>query len=128
MVKDDKGCNVGVEHLGIAEILNPHVVHNSPDEDLDATLSGLVSLVVLNQGTPGGFGTNAVNERSFRVDCRVIAGQSGGWVYEGSTIVVDIAIRAGNKSPEVVDAVDAVVGGLEWHQRDGRDRRWRAVH
>jgi hypothetical protein len=80
MVKDDKGCNVGVEHLGIAEVLNPHVVHNSPDEDLDATLSGLVSLVVLNQGAPGGFGTNAVNARSFRVDRRVIAGWSGGGV------------------------------------------------
>ncbi len=49
-------------------------------------------------------------------------------VYEGSAIVVDIAIRTGNESPEVVDAVDAVVGGLEWRQRDGRDHCWRSVH
>ncbi len=46
MVKDGKGCNVGVEPLGIAEVANPHVVHYGLNEDLDATLSSLVSCVV----------------------------------------------------------------------------------
>jgi hypothetical protein len=50
MVKDGKGCNIGVECLGIAEVTNLHVVHYSLDEDLDTALSGLVGLVVLNQG------------------------------------------------------------------------------
>ena len=48
MVKDGKGCNVGVEFFRIAEVANPCVVHNSLNEDLDALLSNLVSLVVLN--------------------------------------------------------------------------------
>ncbi len=30
-----------------------------------------------------------------------------------SSVVMKIPIRAGNKSPEVVDAIGAVVGGLE---------------
>ncbi len=33
--------------------------------------------------------------------------------------MVKIAIRAGNKSPQVVDAVDAVVGGFEKDRQDG---------
>ncbi len=36
----------------------------------------------------------------------------GGWAYKGSAIVVKIAICAGNKAPQVVDAIEAVVGGL----------------
>ncbi len=42
----------------------------------------------------------------------------GGWAYKESAVVVKIAIRAGNKSPQVVDAVDAVVGGLEKDRQD----------
>jgi hypothetical protein len=49
MVEDGEGCNVGVEHLGILEIANPCVIHNSLDEDLETTLSSLVSLVVLRR-------------------------------------------------------------------------------
>ncbi len=52
MVKEGEGYNVGVEHLGIAEVTNPCVVHNSLNEDLDAVLSVLISLIVLNQGDP----------------------------------------------------------------------------
>ncbi len=48
MVEDGKGCNVGVEHLGIAKVANPHVVSYGLDEDLDAALSGLVGLIVLD--------------------------------------------------------------------------------
>ncbi len=48
MVKDGKGCNVGVECLGISEVANPRFLHYSLNEDLDAALSGLVGLVVLN--------------------------------------------------------------------------------
>jgi hypothetical protein len=33
--------------------------------------------------------------------------------------VVKIPIRTGNNSPEVVDAVDMVVGGLEKDRQDG---------
>jgi hypothetical protein len=47
MVKDGKGCYVGVERLRIVKVANPHVVYYSLDEDLDTTLSGLVGLVVL---------------------------------------------------------------------------------
>ncbi len=62
---------------------------------------------------------NTVNARSFHVDCRVIEGQTGGWTYEGSAVVVEIAIHTGNKSPQVVDAVDVVVGGLKKDRQDG---------
>ncbi len=48
MVKDGGGCNIGVEHLGIAEVVNSHVVYYGLNEDLDAALSGLVGLVVLD--------------------------------------------------------------------------------
>ncbi len=47
MVKDGESCYVGVECLGIAKVANPRVVYYSFDEDLDAVLSGLVGLVVL---------------------------------------------------------------------------------
>jgi hypothetical protein len=43
----------------------------------------------------------------------------GGWVYKWSAIVMKIAIRADNKSPEVVEAIDMVVGGLEKDRQDG---------
>ena len=33
--------------------------------------------------------------------------------------MVKIAIRTGNKSPEVVDAIEAVVDGLEKDRQDG---------
>jgi hypothetical protein len=62
---------------------------------------------------------NAVDAKSFRVDCRVIAGRTGDWTYEGSAIVVEVPVCAGNKSPEVVDAVDTVVGGLEKDRQNG---------
>ncbi len=48
MAKEGKGCNVGVEPLRIAEVTNPRIIHNSLDEDRNATLSSLISLVVLN--------------------------------------------------------------------------------
>ncbi len=77
-------------------------------------------LVVLNQGGgPGGFGTNTVNARSFNGDCRVVTGWMGGWAYEGSIVVVEIAICTGNKAPQVVDAIDVVVGHLEKEWQDG---------
>ncbi len=47
MVEDGEGCYVGVEHLGIAKVANLHVIYFGLDEDLDAALSGLVGLVVL---------------------------------------------------------------------------------
>ncbi len=118
MVKESKGFIRGVECLWITEVVNPRVIHNSLDEDLDAALSSLVNLEVLNQGSPGGFGTDAVNARSFSIDCRVIAGRTGGWVYEGSAVVVKIPICAGNESPKVVDAIDMVAGGLEKDRQD----------
>ncbi len=48
---------------------------------------------------------NAVNAGSFRIDYWVVTGQMGGWAYEGSALVVEIAIHAGNKAPQVVDTV-----------------------
>ncbi len=119
MVEEGEGCNIGVKLLRIAEVTNPCVVHNSLNEVLDATLSGPISFVVLNQGGPGGLGANAVNARSFHVDCRVIARRTGGWVYKGSAVVVKVPVCAGNESPEVVDAIDAVIGGLEKDRQDG---------
>ncbi len=92
--------------------MNPRILHNSLNEDLDAMLSSLISLVVLDLGGPGSFGAYVVDARSFRVDCR-IARLTGGWAFEGSIVVVEVPVRVGNKSPEVVDAVYAIVGGLE---------------
>ena len=88
-------------------------------KNLDAALSGLVSLVVLKQGNPGGFGTNVVDARSFRGDCRVVTGRMGGWAYKGSAVVMEIAIHTGNKAPQVVDAIDKVTGCLEKDWQDG---------
>jgi hypothetical protein len=59
-----------------------------------------------------------VDTRIFHVDWQVITGPMGGWAYKGSTVVVEIAIRAGNKAPQVVGAIDAVVGGLEKDRQD----------
>jgi hypothetical protein len=48
MVKDDKGCNLGVERLRIAKVANPRVVYYGLNEDLDTMLSSLVGLLVLD--------------------------------------------------------------------------------
>jgi hypothetical protein len=93
-------------------------LHNSLNEDLDAALSGLINLAVLDLGVLSSFGMHAVNARSFRIVCRVVARRMGGWAYKGSTVVVELPVRVGNKSPEIMDDVDLVVGGLE---KDGRD-------
>ncbi len=61
----------------------------------------------------------AVDTRSFHIDCRVVTGQMGGWAYKKSAVVVEIAIHAGNKAPQVVVAVDTVVGGREKDWQDG---------
>ncbi len=55
MVEDVEGYNIGVKYLGIAKVANPHVIYNNLNENLDAVLSNLVSLVVLKQGSPGDF-------------------------------------------------------------------------
>ncbi len=40
-------------------------------------------------------------------------------MYKGSAVVVEIAIRTGNKAPQVVDAIDAIVCGLEKDRQYG---------
>jgi hypothetical protein len=47
MVEDGKGCYAGVKPLGIAKVANPSVIYYGVNEDLDATLSSLVGLVIL---------------------------------------------------------------------------------
>jgi hypothetical protein len=47
MIEDGEGCYVGVKHLAIAKVANPRVMYYGLDEDLDAMLSSLVGLVVL---------------------------------------------------------------------------------
>jgi hypothetical protein len=47
MVEDGKGCYIGVKCLGIAKVMNPRVIYYGLDEDLNATFSGLVGLLVL---------------------------------------------------------------------------------
>ncbi len=69
---------------------------------------------------------NAVDARSFRADCRVIAGSTSGWAYKGSAVVMKIAICAGSESPEIVDAIDAVIGGLERIGKMASERRTRS--
>ncbi len=101
------------------KVPNPRVLHNSLNEDLDAMLSGLISLIVLDLGGPSSFGVHAANTRRVRVDPWVIACRTGGWAYKGSTVVVEVPVRIGNESPEVVEAVDAVIGGLEEDRGDG---------
>ncbi len=119
MVKEGEGYNIQVEHLRIAKVANPRVMHNSLDEDLDVALSGLISLIVLDLGGPSSSGVHEVDVRSFRVDHRIIARRIGGWAYKRSAIVVEVPVWIGNKSPEDVDAVDAVIGGNEKERGDG---------
>jgi hypothetical protein len=73
-------------------------------------LSGLISLVVLNHGNPGGFGANTIDARIFRIDVWVVACRTGGWVYKGSAVVMKIPVCTGNESPEVMDTIDTVIG------------------
>jgi hypothetical protein len=119
IVKEGKGCYVGVECLGIAKVVNPCVLYNSLDDNLDATLSSLISLIDLDLGGQSSFGANAVKVRSFRVDCRVVACRTAGWAYKGSAVVVEVSFSIGNESPEIVDAADKVVDGLENDRRHG---------
>jgi hypothetical protein len=119
MVEDGEGCYIELKRLGIAKVANPNVIYYGLNEDLYAVLSSLVCLIVLESSIPGSFCASAVNARSFCDDCRVVTGRTGGWSYKGSAVVVEIAIHAGNKAPQVVDAVDAVMGGLDKDWQDG---------
>jgi hypothetical protein len=119
MVEDVEGCNVIVKRLGIAKVPNPRVIYNSLDKNLDAGVSGLIGLVVLKQGSPDGFGANTVDVRNFRGDCQVLTGRTGGWTYKGSAVMVETAICAGNKAPQIVGTIDMVVGRLETDRQDG---------
>jgi hypothetical protein len=47
MVEDGEDCYVGVECLRIAKVANLRVVYYGLNEDLDAVLSRLVGIVVL---------------------------------------------------------------------------------
>jgi hypothetical protein len=91
----------------------------SLNEDLDAVLSSIIRLIVLDLGGPSSFGVDAVDARSFCIDGWVIARRTGGWEYKGSAIVVEVPVRVGNESPEAVDTVDTVIGGLEKDWGDG---------
>jgi hypothetical protein len=77
MVKEGKGCYIGAENFGIVKVANPRVRHSSLNEDLEATLSGLISLVVLDLGGPSSFGADGFNARSFHIDVRVVARWTG---------------------------------------------------
>jgi hypothetical protein len=61
----------------------------------------------------------AFDGRSFCIDVRVIARWTGSRAYEGSTIVVDVPICIGSESPEVVGAIDMIIGGFKKDQGDG---------
>jgi hypothetical protein len=113
MVKGGKGCNIGVKGFGIAEVKNPRDHHSSLNEDLDASLRGLRSLIVLDLCSPSSFGADTFDVRSFRVDDHVIAPWTGGWAYKKSAIVVKVPVRVGDESPEVVDIVVMVIGDFE---------------
>jgi hypothetical protein len=99
--------------------MNPCVLHSSLDEDLEAVLRDLTSLVVLDLGGPSSFGMHPVDARSFRIDHQVIACRTGGWAYDGSAVVVEVPVCIGNKTPEVLDAIDLVIGGLKKDRGDG---------
>jgi hypothetical protein len=118
MVKEGKGCNVGVKGLGNAKVANSRVFHNSLNEDLDAMLSSLISLIVLDLGSPSGFSTNAADARSFCIDHWVVACRTGGRAHKGSAVVMEVPVCIGDKSLEVVNSIDAVIDRLE---KDGRD-------
>jgi hypothetical protein len=47
MVEDGKGCYVGVKYLGIVKVPNLRDIYYSLNEDIDAALSSLVGLIVL---------------------------------------------------------------------------------
>ncbi len=47
MIEDGKGCYIRVRHLGITKVANPRIIYYGLNEDLDAPLSGLIGLVVL---------------------------------------------------------------------------------
>jgi hypothetical protein len=83
---------------------------------MSATAALMKSLTDL--GDPSSFGMDTFSARSFHVNVRVIACQRGGLAYKGSAIVVEVPIHVGNKSPEVVDAIDTAIGGFEKDQGD----------
>ena len=116
---EGKGCNVGVKCLRIVEITSPRVHDNSLDEDPDAALSSLMSLVVLDPGGPGSFGMDTFNATHVIGDVWVLAHRTGSWVYKGSAAVLEVPIHTSVKSPEVVDTIDTTVQCLEEYGQDG---------
>ena len=44
MVEEGEGCYIGIKFPGISKVTKSRVCHNSLIEDLDAKLSGLISL------------------------------------------------------------------------------------
>jgi hypothetical protein len=95
------------------------VCPSSLNEGLDAALSSLISLVVLDLGGPSSFGKDAFDARSFCIDVWVVARRMGSWANKGSAVVVEEPVSIGNKSPEIVDTTDVVIGGFQKDWGDG---------
>jgi hypothetical protein len=112
VVEEHKGRYVRVKRLGIAQVANPDVFDHSLNEGLDTSLGGLVSLVVLDAGGPGGLRASAFDARCALRDGWVVDRWTGGWAREGETILVEVPIGVGNEPLEVLDAVGAVVCDL----------------
>ncbi len=119
MVEEREGRYIRIKRLGIAQVANPGVFHYGLDEGLDTSLGGLVSLVVLDAGGPGGLRASAFDVRCALPDGRVVDRWTGGWAREGKAVMVEVPVGVGDEPPEVLDAVGAIVGHLE---QDGRER------
>ncbi len=102
-----------------AQVLNSGVFDHSLNEGLDTSFGCFVSLVVLDAGGPGGFRASAFDARCTLRDVRVVDRWTGGWAYEGETVVVEVPVDIGNEPPEVLNAVGAILRDLE---EDGRKR------
>ena len=129
VVEEFEGCDVCVECLGIVQFTNPGVFNYSLNEDLDAGPGRFISLVVVYASGPGSFCTSMFDARCVIGNIRVINHRTGSWAYKGKAVVMEVLVCVGNESPEILDAIGAVVCDLEEDGRivDAEDRCWWAV-
>ena len=73
----------------------------------------------MDMGSPGGFRTNTFDARRIINNVWVIDHQMGSWAYEGKAIVMEVPVRIGNKPPETLFTIDAVVRDREEDGREG---------
>jgi hypothetical protein len=112
--EDVKRCDLCTEGIGIFEIIAPHLVDDVMEELGNATLSRLVTDVVIEAGFMGSLNTNADD------CCGIVGERKLGWAHELGIAVLGLVLgNLGEDGHEGVYPIELIVGDYHEEKDDG---------